>query len=193
MPPGPKPLPRERVYHATWAILEELTTIDGMPFDDWLMKLTPEEVEALQRPPTRKRTLSLDTWKRTTEGWAVFKREGQEKYEAWATDQTKKLSKYKKIQMQELLDHVGQRLGRKKKLDHPPKGTFLKFVPCGLCSRVAVGRTWRGRPGNRAAVYGEGAGGISSQVRHQRIRNRSFASWDDRPVFEPFAPNIEKD
>ncbi len=56
MPPGPKPLPRERVYHATWAILEELTTIDGMPFDDWLMKLTPEEVEALQRPPTRKRT-----------------------------------------------------------------------------------------------------------------------------------------
>ena len=125
---GPKPSSRERVYQAVWAILEELTTIDGMPFDDFLMTLTPEAVEKLQRSPGKKRRLSLDTWKRTTEGWTVFKRLGQEGFESWATQQTEKLYKYKKIQMQELLELVEQRLGRTKKRDHSPKGTFLKYV-----------------------------------------------------------------
>lgn len=129
MKPGPKPLSRERVYRATWAILESLTTIDGKSFDDWVMKLTPEDLEKLQRPPGKKRRLSLDTWKNTTEGFAVFgPEEDQERFEAWATEQTEKLYKYKKLQMQELLNFVEHSLGRLSDKKHPPKGDFLKYV-----------------------------------------------------------------
>ena len=49
--PGPVALSQERVHQATWAILDEMTTIDGMPFDEWLMDLTHEGLEALKRTP----------------------------------------------------------------------------------------------------------------------------------------------
>lgn len=58
----------------------------------------------------------------------MFQREGQETFEAWATQQTEKLYKYKKLQMQELLELVEQRLGHTKKRNHSPKGVFLKYV-----------------------------------------------------------------
>ena len=127
-PRGRTPLSRERVNQATKEVLLEQTTIDGNFFDCWLMKLTPEELEALACTPTRNQTLSLDSWKRTTEGWDVFNRYGQEKFEEWATRQTEKLTTYKRLQMQDLLLRVEQRLGRKKERDHPPQGALLKYV-----------------------------------------------------------------
>lgn len=77
--PGPVALSRAQVHRATREVLMELLTVNGKPFDNWLMRLTDKELEALQRTPTRKRTLSLDAWKRTTEGWAVFQREAERK------------------------------------------------------------------------------------------------------------------
>ena len=127
-PRGRPPLSRDLVNRATKEVLLELTTIDGCFFDDWLLKLTPEELEALACTPTRNQTLSLDSWKRTIEGWTVFKREGQEGFEAWATRQAEKLTTFKRLQMQDLLRRVEQRLGRKKERDHPPKGDLLKYV-----------------------------------------------------------------
>ena len=124
--PGPVPPTRELVHEATKTILEDMTTIDGVPFDDWLMKLTPEKIKALQRPPAKNRRLSLDTWKYTTEGWAVFKQEGQEKFEAWANDQTEKLKKWKGLTMKLLLDHVEHSLGSKRRTSR--KGAFLHYV-----------------------------------------------------------------
>lgn len=64
--PGPEPLSRELVIQATKAVLQEMTTIDGMPYDEWLMDLTLEELQKLP----------LDAWERTTEG---FKRRRRKK------------------------------------------------------------------------------------------------------------------
>ena len=108
---GPVAAPEALVRRTTRAYLEELITINGMPFDDWLLKMTPEDVEKLQRTPTKKRKLSLDSWKQTTEGWAVFKCEGQKGFEAWATQQTKKLKAFKGLTMKKLSNVVDQRIG----------------------------------------------------------------------------------
>ncbi len=46
----------------------ELTTVDGRPFGNWLLRLTPEELEALKRTPRKRiQTLSLDALPRRGE------------------------------------------------------------------------------------------------------------------------------
>jgi hypothetical protein len=97
---GRVPVSRDEVYQPTWAYLEQLTTIEGEPYDEWLMNLSSEELEALGCYPKQgklervlaelsTRTLSLASWLRTTHGWAVYKRDGKEKFLEWATLQTK--------------------------------------------------------------------------------------------------------
>lgn len=88
-----------------------------MTFDEWLMNLTPEEVDKLP----------IDAWKRTREGKAKFKRHGRKKFEAWANDQTAKLKQFKELQMKGLLALVEQRLKLKPR-QHTRKGAFLQYV-----------------------------------------------------------------
>jgi hypothetical protein len=119
-PRGRVPVSLDPVYRATWAYLEELTSSDGIPFEGWLLDLTLEELEALKRAakkvkslPKRnwKLTLSLDDWKQTAMGLAVFRREGQEGFEAWALRQTEKLIEWNQLRRTDLLDPVEARTG----------------------------------------------------------------------------------
>lgn len=125
--PGPVPLSEEIPVGKAKLVLEGMTTIQGLPFDEWLLDLTPEEVKLLMRPlktltpRQRKQTvlidmapdgapkwvripLSLDSWKWTTQGWSVFNRLGQDVFESWASLQTQKLYEYKTLWMQRLHD-----------------------------------------------------------------------------------------
>lgn len=183
---GPKPLQRDRVYQATWSILEELTTINGIALDDWLMKLTPEGVERLQRPSGEKRRLSLDSWKRTIEGWRVFTREGQEAFEAWATQQTGKLNTYKKLQMQELLEFVEQRLGHMKTRKHSPKGTLLKYVQEAKdLFLMRWGMTWWEIPPALRHKRQPGFGGDIDTF--YRLQDEYINHSGDKLVYAPFS------
>ena len=157
--PGQLPLSRELVKRTTKEVLKEWTTVEGNFFDDWLMKLTPKELGALP----------LDAWKRTTEGWAVFKRKGKKKFEAWATRQKEKLIGYKGLYMEKLLDLVEGRIGltptRKKRKERgkamPPKGgVFRKWVQEGKDEfLMASCLTWDEIPPNLRDGRQPGIGG----------------------------------
>ena len=66
--PGPVAPSRAQVHRATREVLMVLTTVDGRPFGNWLLRLTPEELEALKRTPRKRiQTLSLDALPRRGE------------------------------------------------------------------------------------------------------------------------------
>ena len=89
--------------------------------------LTEEDLDRVAAGPP-KHTLSLLVWLWTTQGWAVYKRDGREKFFEWATLQTDKLIKFKTLEMGGLSREVRQRLGREKDQKCSPKGDLLKAV-----------------------------------------------------------------
>lgn len=154
-PRGRVPLSRDEVYEQTWSYLTQLTMIEGEPYDEWLMNLSSEDLEALKGYPKQgelekltqrkkerwlteeeldivavgplKHTLSLSSWLWTTQGWAVYKHDGKEKFFDWAIQQTEKLIKFKKLNIDGLSQSVRQRLGREKR-EHPFKGDLLTYA-----------------------------------------------------------------
>lgn len=156
-PRGAVAVSRDEVHWQMWNYLTQAATINGEFYDEWLMNLTLEDLEAVRQRPTPeelyelddrlkknkdwlteedldrvaagppKDTLSLLAWLWTTQGWTVWRRDGKEKFFKWASLQTEKLIKFKKMKMNGLMNEVRQRLGRQKEQKHPPKGDLLRY------------------------------------------------------------------
>lgn len=178
-PRGRVAVSRDEARRQTWGYLTQSTTIEGEPYDEWLMNLSLEDLKALRQHPTpeelyeledklKKReqerwlteedldrvaagppqhTLSLLSWLWTTQGWAVYKRDGLEVFLEWATLQTGKLIMIKKLNINRLSQAVRQRLGCEKR-DHPFKGDLLKAVQDAKDDfLITLGFTWKQIPG----------------------------------------------
>jgi hypothetical protein len=119
---GPEKSDRRLVRRVTRDVLWEMMTVNGKPFYNWEMKLTPKQVDALP----------VDTWKVTPEGEAEFTRGGQEAFEAWVTTRRNKLKEWLTLQMKRLLNLVDQRINpdskRGAQRKNTRKGDFLRDV-----------------------------------------------------------------
>jgi len=157
-PRGSTPVSRDEADEQTWTYLEQLTTIEGELYDEFLMNLTLEDLKAVRQHPTPEdlaeferglkkprreltdkdldrvaagppqHTLSLLAWLWTTQGWAVWTREGKEKLFEWAIQQTDKLIKLKELELGGLSQEVRHRLGREKDQKHNPGGDLLTYI-----------------------------------------------------------------
>jgi hypothetical protein len=113
---------------ATLVVLKEMTTYDdGTPFDEWVLDLTLQKRK-------RKLSLSVNDWKRTAQGLAVYKREGLAGLEAWKLRQEEKVMTWLRLGRADFLNRVEVRTGRKprKNRAHAKGGRFAQHVQEGL-------------------------------------------------------------
>lgn len=156
--PGPKKLRSDAaIVRGTMTVLEETMPLS----DEWLMDLPLKQLEAIKRSPSPRQStvlielptkkgrltrvkipLSLDAWKKTTQGLVVFRREGQEKFEAWALRETEKVIQWKRRGRAELLNIVERHIGDtpRKNRRYAKGGRFAQGVQIGLDTFLAQRR-----------------------------------------------------